>query len=405
MKTKITSSPLGNWLPMIADSFSLPIPWFAMTLPSEVLLNVPKHGLLRPTPSLLDPTWDGSDINLEAACQGNGKVILKIRNRGKGNMADSSTFRILLDAQTAYIGRFRLSISDSLILNIPASGATVRLEADQRPGHPIKKQSNISVEACGAGVDGQVSIGYVSQFPQDDVEPEVAVECLSITDSYDPNDKNVSPLGVTSQKYTPSGHVLDYVIRFQNTGTDVAYKVVVVDTLSDQLDISTLQVGAASHPYKMQVSGQGNPVLAFIFDNINLPDSTSDKTASNGFIQFSIKPKVGLPVKARIENYADIFFDYNEPIRTNTTINTIYDMPLVIVDAVRLNESIICNANVSVQAGDNQILCWQLTETNLQALSPGMEKAVGKGSADGVIFMTGRILPPGYRTWLRRECF
>jgi uncharacterized repeat protein (TIGR01451 family) len=75
--------------------------------------------------------------------------------------------------------------------------------------------------------------------------------------------------------YTPTGKALNYVIRFQNTGTDVAYKVVVVDTLSEHLDISTLQIGAASHPYKMTVSGKGKPILTFTFDNIMLPDSST----------------------------------------------------------------------------------------------------------------------------------
>jgi hypothetical protein len=94
------------------------------------------------------------------------------------------------------------------------------------------------------------------------------------------------------------------VIRFQNTGTDVAYKVVVVDTLSADLDVSTLQLGSVSHPYKMQVSGKGRPVLTFTFNNILLPDSNANEPASHGYIQFSIKPKAGLPEKTRIENYA-----------------------------------------------------------------------------------------------------
>jgi uncharacterized repeat protein (TIGR01451 family) len=284
--------------------------------------------------------WDKSNAALKAACTENGRVRLGIYNAGEGNMADSSAFRILLDAQLAFAGNYKLAKGDSLILQVPANGRTVRLEADQRPGHPTKRQSNVTLEACGTNGNGTVSKGFVAQLPQDDAEPEVAVECLPITDSFDPNDKAVSPQGVTAEKYTPTGKALDYVIRFQNTGTDVAYRVVVTDTLSEHLDLSTLQVGAVSHAYKMTVTGKGRPVLTFTFDNIMLPDSNANEPKSHGRIQFGIKPKAGLPERTRIENFADIFFDYNEPVRTNTTLNTIYDVPPVVVEAVRLDRSI-----------------------------------------------------------------
>lgn len=137
--------------------------------------------------------------------------------------------------------------------------------------------------------------------------------------------------------YTPTNSELKYTVRFQNTGTDYAYKVVVIDTLSENLDIATLQMGSASHTYSLKVIGKGRPVLTWTFTNINLPDSTRNQKGSNGFIQFSIKPKANLPEKALIENYADIFFDYNDPVRTNTT-NVLYDIPQVIAEDDRLNE-------------------------------------------------------------------
>jgi len=298
------------------------------------------------TPSNLNTpsaTWDHSDVELKARCQDNGFVRLGIYNTGQGSMADSSAFRILLDAQLAFQGNYQLSKGDSLILRVPANGRTVRLEADQRPGHPSKQQSTVTVEACGSNQNGTVSTGYVAQLPPDDEEPEVDIECLQIIDSFDPNDKLVSPQGVTAEKYTPTQAELDYVIRFQNTGTDVAYRVVVVDTLTEHLEISTLQVRGASHPYQFNISGKGQPVLTWTFDNIQLPDSTTDQLGSNGFVHFSIRPKRDLPEKTRIENFADIFFDYNEPVRTNTTLNTIYDVPPTVVDAVRLEAKVVYN--------------------------------------------------------------
>jgi hypothetical protein len=117
---------------------------------------------------------------------------------------------------------------------------------------------------------------------------------LPIIDSFDPNDKLVLPQGVTSQHYTLTNIALNYTVRFQNTGTDYAYKAALVDTLSEHLDVSTLTMGAVSHPHKLNVTGKGKPVLTFTFDNINMPDSTHDKLGSNGSVQFNIRPKKNL---------------------------------------------------------------------------------------------------------------
>ncbi len=315
--------------------------------------------------------WDGSDIFLKANCQENEKVRFAVFNKGRQDMADSSTFRVFLNDRLAFSSWYRLTKGDSLILSVPANGNTIRFEADQRPGHPRKQQSNVTIEACGTGNGGTVSKGFVSLFPQDDIEPEVAIECLPIVDSYDPNDKAVSPGGITPDRYTPGNQPLDYLIRFQNTGTDVAYKVIVTDTLSEHIDIASLQMGASSHPYRMSVTGKGRPVLTFTFNNINLPDSTKDKAGSNGFIQFNVRPKDNLPVRIRIENFADIYFDYNEPIRTNTTLNTIYDIPPVIEEAVRLSQSVVCTTtNIEADAGTNLLLCGK-DSAGLQAVQPG----------------------------------
>jgi uncharacterized repeat protein (TIGR01451 family) len=327
------------------------------------------------------PEWDRSDITLNARCGNNGLVRLGIYNTGTGAMTDSSAFRVYLDAQLAFARNLKLGKGDSLILQVPANGRTVRLEADQRPGHPSKQFTSVTLEACGTNAQGGVSLGFVAQLPGDDQEPEVAEQCLPITDSFDPNDKAVSPEGVTDQHYTPTGSRLDYLIRFQNTGTDVAYKVVVTDTLSEHLDVSTLQVGSVSHAYKMQVSGKGRPVLTFTFNNILLPDSNANEPKSHGYLQFSIKPKAGLPEKTRIENLADIFFDYNEPVRTNTTFNTLYDLPPVVAEAVKLQSDVVCTpTNLTATAGSNRTVCGQDT-VRLAALQPtggtGRWQAVG----------------------------
>jgi len=276
------------------------------------------------------PGWDGADVALRGMCLSNGRVKMGLYNAGTGDMTDSTAYRVYLDALLVFSRRFKLAAGDSLLLQVPANGQTVRLEADQRPGHPTRLQTSMTLEACGTNAQGKVSLGFVAQLPCNDAEPEVAIECLPITDSYDPNDKLVRPAGIAAEHYTALGQVLEYTVRFQNTGNDYAYKVVVTDTLTDQFDVSTLRVTGASHPYQFNVSGKGRPLLTWTFNDINLPDSTRDPAGSNGFVKFTVKPLAALPPGTRIENHADIFFDFNPPIRTNTVWNTLYEAPLAV---------------------------------------------------------------------------
>ena len=132
---------------------------------------------------------------------------------------------------------------------------------------------------------------------------------------------------------------LKYKIRFQNTGTDTAFTVVVVDTLSANLDVSSLREIITSHPFTYNVSGQG--VLTFTFDNILLPDSNVNEPASHGFIEFTIDQHPSNGIGTVIENTAEIYFDFNPAIVTNTVTNTI-----VTITDISEKESITNSLNV-----------------------------------------------------------
>jgi hypothetical protein len=274
-----------------------------------------------------DPRWDQATAALFARCKANGLVRLTIRNAGSGHMADSAGYRVYLDAVRVFAARYKLRAGDSLALEVPANGRTVRLEADQTPFSPGVPLSSITLEGCGGSNPALVSKGFVDQLPQDDAGEETATACLPILDSFDPNDKIASPAGVTEARLIRESDPLQYTIRFQNTGTDVAYKVVIEDELSEHLDLATLRIGAASHPFTWKASGQGKPVITWTFNNINLPDSTSNEPASHGFVSFRIAQRPGNPLGTRIANQALITFDYNSPIATNQTLHTVGRLP------------------------------------------------------------------------------
>lgn len=140
-----------------------------------------------------------------------------------------------------------------------------------------------------------------------------------VTGSYDPNDKKVEPFGKGPNHLVPNNSTLKYTIHFQNTGTDTAFNIRIFDNLDENLDINTFHIIAQSHSVNFKFE---NRKVIFYFNNIHLPDSNRDFNLSSGFIEYSIKPKDNIEGE-KILNKADIYFDYNIPINTNTTSITI----------------------------------------------------------------------------------
>ncbi|MBC8883935.1 T9SS type A sorting domain-containing protein [Flavobacterium piscinae] len=106
-----------------------------------------------------------------------------------------------------------------------------------------------------------------------------------------------------------------YTIRFQNTGTTNATFVRLEDVLDAQLNPESLRMIATSHPYILErISNE----LIWKFDNIQLVPQIVNENASIGFVHFKIKPNQGIAVGDIIPNTADIYFDFNPVIVTNT---------------------------------------------------------------------------------------
>lgn len=149
----------------------------------------------------------------------------------------------------------------------------------------------------------------------DDSTPEDNVLNFNQTliGSYDPNDIHV--LEGNQVKYSRRNQYLHYLIRFQNMGTADAINIVVLNKLDANLDWDTLQLEQMSHEGRVAIFN-GNQI-EFIFEDIHLPDNTTDEPGSHGFIAYKIKPKSDIEIGDIISNQAHIFFDYNEAIDTN----------------------------------------------------------------------------------------
>ena len=268
----------------------------------------------------IDPQWSGASLQINGKCL-TDSLQFTIMNAGTGDMTSSVDYVVIEDQVMLYSAPIQLDAGESVTISVPANGSTWRVEVQQVPFHPGHSAPALSVEGCTAG--STFSTGFVTQYYLDDADAFIDIDCRQNTASSDPNDKQGFPTGYGAAHYIYPGTPLDYLIRFQNTGNDTAFTVRIVDTLSTWLDPSSIRPGASSHPYSWDLSGAG--VLSFLFENILLPDSNVNEPASHGFVKFTINPRADAPLETVIENTAEIYFDFNEAVVTNTTFHRLGD--------------------------------------------------------------------------------
>lgn len=287
---------------------------------SVICVRAKAHPANTCTPA--DSQWDKSSVKVEGSCVNSVKARFVIKNTGKpgeGNMQGDAQYRIYIDNALVQTSSLRLAGGDSLVVEINPCGKTVRLEADQRPGHPGKSRPRATVEGCGMNdpycVNPAYSTGMLTAVPLDNLDLFQHEECSPVRASFDPNEKLVTPSGISNLHYVSKKEQLEYRINFQNTGNDTAFRVVLVDTIDTRvLDMNSFVQVSGSHPYKLTIK-EGN-IAEWVFDNILLPDSNENEKASHGYVKFNIKQVDGLAEGTRIDNKAAIYFDFNSPVIT-----------------------------------------------------------------------------------------
>jgi len=198
--------------------------------------------------------------------------------------------------------------TDSIVWNIgaltPFQSGNIVVTVNVHTGLPIGSLINSSVRIEPVAGDANPGCNY-SEWG------------VFTTGSFDPNDILVSRDTLFTTEI-PNPPYLDYIIRFQNTGNDTAFNVKVLNPLdTNKLQLNTLEYVASSHPVNMNfIYHERN--MEFKFDNILLPDSNVNEPLSHGFIHYRIKPKTSLVLNDSIQNNAAIYFDFNDPVITNT---------------------------------------------------------------------------------------
>jgi|GEM_PF-2799123 len=153
----------------------------------------------------------------------------------------------------------------------------------------------------------------ISDFDDITVDNNTSVLNQTIVNSYDPNDITVHEGAEIYEEQADD--YLTYTIRFQNTGTAEAIDIKLTNTLDALLDWSTLKPLQSSHSYTVK---RTDDLVEFDYKNIHLADSTSNEAASHGYVTYKIKPKAEFGIGDEISNKAEIYFDFNPVIETNT---------------------------------------------------------------------------------------
>lgn len=240
----------------------------------------------------------------------------KLVYRNKGNQIENGTISLTFDdARLDYVAAN--PVYDSSVLNNFTWNYT-NLQPFETREIVIVFNINSPMETPAVNIGDQIDfLAQITPFTNDEVQSDnISALKQTVVGSYDPNDKTC----LQGETIPPSevGKYVHYVIRFENTGTFPAENIVVKDLIDlAKYDIATLVPLNSSHDFYTRINGNK---VEFIFENINLDfnDATND-----GYVAFKIKTLPSLVLGDTFTNNANIYFDYNFPITTNTYTTTV----------------------------------------------------------------------------------
>ncbi len=257
----------------------------------------------------------GFDLSINLTC------------RNVGTISGDASVHLKLDPDFEFIQANpapSLVYPDSLVWNLPSMAMFSQTR--------IRIEGKLSVDAM-LGEELVMEAKVTTLLTDSDLSNNVLILADTIVGSFDPNEKRVFPDAGLTRDEIAEGKELEYTIHFQNTGTYMAEKVVLSDQLDTTLNWPSFRYIDASHPVtKLELLPGG--LLKVTFDQINLPDSISNEPESHGYFSFAIRRNDHGGSYYNCLNTAAIFFDFNHPIITNTTVSRVIN-PVV----VSVNES------------------------------------------------------------------
>jgi photosystem II stability/assembly factor-like uncharacterized protein len=302
------------------DSLKVNVPSFINVIPSAYLLDTVNFTNLD---FLLQIDTTVSDLSVDLECTTRISFfrdnIFLANTKNKGGLIQSGILKVVIDTLFNYITADRaplqingdtifwridtLDFNESTLINI-----TTHVKPNASIGDSVKFSAEIIPDFSDAFPGNNIS--YVSDI---------------IVAAFDPNDKACN-IGDQISIDSVAGKDFVYTIRFQNIGNFPATDVTIIDTLNFHLDATSLQVLNSSFPVSLEMQSTG--LVKFHFYGINLIDSTTNEPLSHGFVKYSVKAKNSTSVGDAITNTANIYFDFNPPITTNTVTTLVIDPAL-----------------------------------------------------------------------------
>ncbi len=294
------------------------IPYTLSPNPTSYTYNFPGVFQIIPNQDFaLQPSPGGSDLEISLSgwfVRPNNLADYYLYLKNIGTDTVNATISVILD--------HNLTFYSSDLTPLLISGDTIKWSVDSIL--PFKQVEINFMAYCDPstiiGTTITNTANVASSGPDQDLLNNVDTLIQTSRNSFDPNSKVASPsTGIYRSKLGEK--FIDYHINFQNTGTALAINILITDTLSSSLDISTLEIITVSHQYKLEIIG--THILKFSFDSIFLPDSGSNEPLSKGYVIFRIKPFHSGITANSIVNRAAIYFDTNAPVITADAVTPI----------------------------------------------------------------------------------
>ena len=305
------------------------------------------------TPNMIcepvSPSWDESSVKVTGACKGDS-VEFTIQNVGASDMTAQQDYIIIEDMIIGKEGKVQLPSGASQTLTEKTDEHTYRLIVNQSPNHPGKSFPTVALEGCD-GYNTGIMLGSVTEFAEDDADYFVSIDCQESTNTPTPNTVTGHPKGYGPQFEITSHTDLTYLIYFKNVTPTTLTSLVIRDSLSENLDIISVQPGASSHPYDFSLTEQN--IVLFSFDNVSIPPN------GEGFVKFRVSQKPNNPVATQIINSAEIIMGQTA-IATNSTLHTVGGDDERLFVMVDVNNPI--NENIKLDVFPNPFL----TEVTIQ---------------------------------------
>lgn len=282
--------------------------------------------------------WSKASLEIKGKCD-TDSIRFSIKNIGNGDMLATQAYDIIIEDWVILKTDINLGSGEAIKLAFPKTDSTYIIRGSQVPNHPGDSNPLVAIEGCTT--NSTFSTGHVLEFPEDDNDLFKSIDCQEINTSLPASNQQNFPKGYGSQHYITKDQPIEYKINFHNDSQDTLRNMVIKEVLSPYLDLTTLQLGATSHPYNLNIV---DDTLIFHMSDLAMAPADDDYIASFGFVKFKLTPKENLVTGTVITNTAALHYGPTMPIETNEVFNTIGEN-FVLVDISTIPKYISIDAS------------------------------------------------------------